>query len=704
MSLNTPRQRGLARASTNSSPNLLGASTTARKASYNALNGRGPATPASKMHAEFSIGELVNVPGEMYGTVKFVGSVKGKAGRFIGVELSREFASRGKNNGDVEGTRYFTTSVPGAGIFLPVARAERRASPALSFDSFPGTPSTPSYANYNATNTPAEYTPPTPAMPKFSQSVGPGARAPSPQFKPKSRPSLPRPESPLRKQPTLAPTPARNFSMSQRGIAPPRFTASPAPPRVGTPKAAPRATAPTRPYSRNSSRLGNRADSVSGATQRGSVGGAQPSNGTASAYPRRSPSRMANTDQEDEIQRLIAQLEEKDRQLKDQANSLSEMEMTLKEIQEMMPSDGGAGDDGGDTSSLRRALAEKSDKIQSMVAEFDGHRADFRSTIDTLELASAETERVYEAKVGDLLAEIQELREMSHNHEDVEHVAEQLKSLEELVAELEEGLEDARRGEAEARGEVEFLRGEVERGRSELRREREKAAKALQGAKEAEGMRSSTARDRDVQMKDDEIRGLKAVIHSLSSGPEVASPMGRDSPAAPRFNDDELKRTQAIVQQLEREKSELQGLVERKGFREEELERAVEQLRKAAQQERSSIMRGTISPGSHVKDAVKPTEQIERHEDHTFEQSDEHLEQEIAGMLGGLRASSPKTATDGDEFETETGLEKTKSNGSDVKSVEERPATATSQAAADKWCALCEEDGHLAFDCPNENY
>lgn len=55
------------------------------------------------MQAEFSIGELVNVPGEMYGTVKFVGSVKGKPGRFIGVELSKDFASRGKNNGDVEG-------------------------------------------------------------------------------------------------------------------------------------------------------------------------------------------------------------------------------------------------------------------------------------------------------------------------------------------------------------------------------------------------------------------------------------------------------------------------------------------------------------------------------------------------------------------------------------------------------------------------
>jgi hypothetical protein len=25
-------------------------------------------------------------------------------------------------------------------------------------------------------------------------------------------------------------------------------------------------------------------------------------------------------------------------------------------------------------------------------------------------------------------------------------------------------------------------------------------------------------------------------------------------------------------------------------------------------------------------------------------------------------------------------------------------------AEEDKWCALCEKDGHLAFDCPEEQY
>lgn len=52
---------------------------------------------------DIDIGELVDVPGQMHGTVKFLGTVAGKKGIFAGVELSEEFASRGKNNGDVDG-------------------------------------------------------------------------------------------------------------------------------------------------------------------------------------------------------------------------------------------------------------------------------------------------------------------------------------------------------------------------------------------------------------------------------------------------------------------------------------------------------------------------------------------------------------------------------------------------------------------------
>lgn len=100
---------------TTSHPNLsLAASTAiARKASLNALTAAqsnlptAPGASNGKMLGgdgrEIAVGDFVDVPGSMHGIVKFVGTVNGKKGVFAGVELSREFAQRGKNGGDVDG-------------------------------------------------------------------------------------------------------------------------------------------------------------------------------------------------------------------------------------------------------------------------------------------------------------------------------------------------------------------------------------------------------------------------------------------------------------------------------------------------------------------------------------------------------------------------------------------------------------------------
>jgi hypothetical protein len=52
---------------------------------------------------EVSIGDIVDVPGNMTGTVRFIGSVAGRKGSFAGVELHPDYAPRGKNSGDVDG-------------------------------------------------------------------------------------------------------------------------------------------------------------------------------------------------------------------------------------------------------------------------------------------------------------------------------------------------------------------------------------------------------------------------------------------------------------------------------------------------------------------------------------------------------------------------------------------------------------------------
>ncbi|UKZ62993.1 uncharacterized protein TrAtP1_004222 [Trichoderma atroviride] len=61
--------------------------------SENTIPEEDPATPPAM---ELSVGDSVNVPGGMVGTVRFVGTVQGKKGTFVGVELDSEFAARGE--------------------------------------------------------------------------------------------------------------------------------------------------------------------------------------------------------------------------------------------------------------------------------------------------------------------------------------------------------------------------------------------------------------------------------------------------------------------------------------------------------------------------------------------------------------------------------------------------------------------------------
>jgi hypothetical protein len=367
---------------------------------------------------------------------------------------------------------------------------------------------------------------------------------------------------------------------------------------------------------------------------------------------------------------LKKQLEERDRQLKDQAVTLAEMESSVMELQSLIPEDGrmmhgrnrsGGSQEDQDVAQMRAILREKNDKISMLISEFDNHRADFRSTIDTLELASSETERVYEKRVDELL---QEIRDLQDRGEEVENVATQLKQLEELVQELEEGCEDARRGEAEARGEVEFLRGEVERTRAELRREREKSAAALKSAGEAV---EANGDSRDLEQRDDEIRGLKAIIHSLSSGPELAEvsvrPNMQRNGTFPTVDADEMSRMQASMERLEREKKELQGLVERKAFREEELEREVERLHHMEQ--RASVISNPFS-------------------DRTATQEKRSSGRDSKGTVLSWRASPH-----------------VKGEVKQLEPMAETESTSSTVGSAVLWCEICETGGHDILTCPN---
>ena len=384
-----------------------------------------------------------------------------------------------------------------------------------------------------------------------------------------------------------------------------------------------------------------------------------------------------------------------------------------------------------DISQLRSLLREKSERIAALTSEFDGHRADFRSTIDTLEMASTETERVYEKRVQELLAENEELR----GDGDVAQIAAQLKGLEELVAELEEGLEDSRREEAQARGEAEFLRGEVERGHSELRREREKAAKALRGAGAAvDGPATPNSLP---DQRDDEIRGLKAIIHSLSSNPE-ASPMPNGS------TNNQSDETAAIKRELEaakRERGELQGLIDRKAYREEELEREISSLKltggrglngeddttpKRSHADSAASARTAYRPGSgrHHSGGVPDFPRPGSHGvngngllnpgasrpgtalSDTFEDASEGLVTPARKHDSG-RTPPPTKALPDMPVTNGNGGMASKDDGTGMAALTgDGPAPGRTTKVVDmgKWCALCERDGHDSVDCPFEEF
>lgn len=560
---------------------------------------------------DVQVGDLVNVPGGMFGTVKFLGTVAGKPGRFAGIELSNEHAPRGKNSGDVDGRKYFATSVPGSGIFVPMNNSKyvTRRSTSASANNF-AVPTTPSRA--------------APPM-NFSKSVGPGPSMPRPRVR---RPSLPRPESP-------------------RGV-PPKPSLS----ALRTPSAASRAST-SNGYQRSPvkapSRLSDRPPS------RVSV------DDDVSSYRRPSdfgrPTSSESQDLKDQIKGLEKQLLDRDKQLDEQSKTLGDFQKTLEELE------------GTDSLSIRAQLRERNERILQLTSEFDGHRADFRSTLDTLEIAASETERVYEQRLDELL---QQNKELQDRGEDVEIVAQQLKQLEELVSELEEGLEDARRGEAEARAEVEFLRGEVERTKLELKKERDNLAYALKdGHPTSDGPRGLY----ELDQKDDEIRGLKAIIHSLSRGNPNAAGLNENGTGENQNDQSEL------LAQLEHQLREAEGTTERKETQIEELERELQELRMSGNEGRNRSSTVTLTSSKH-----KPS----------------NSGNISASNVNSAHRLSDRTVVPSNEWHDAPSEPRQHHRGVSNSSQSRLETMHESERSSDDdtmWCEICETGGHDILNC-----
>ncbi|KAF7716800.1 Uncharacterized protein PECH_006808 [Penicillium ucsense] len=564
---------------------------------------------------DIKVGDTVNVPGGMYGTVKYLGTVAGKPGRFAGIELGPEHAQRGKNSGDVEGRKYFATSIPGSGIFVPMNNSKyvTRRTPSSSAGNF-APPTTPGRA-----------------PPSFSKSVGPSPAMSRPRIR---RPSLPRPESPRH---TASPP-----KLSLAGLRTPSAAS-----RTSNMNGYPRSPvkAPSRLSDRPASRISIEDDNLS-------------------TYSRPSDFHQASVAEiqelKDQIKSLERQLLDRDRQLDEQSKTLSEFQRTMEELE------------GEDALNIRAQLRERNERIAQLTAEFDGHRADFRSTLDTLEIAASETERVYEQRLDELM---QQNNELQNRGEDVEIVAEQLKQLEELVSELEEGLEDARRGEAEARAEVEFLRGEVERTKLELKKEKEQSATALRNAQSAS---ESPRISHELEQKDDEIRGLKAIIHSLSRG----NPGGSDA------QENEASQTQKEqteqISHLEQRLKEVEVIAHTKDTRIEELEQQLQELRLSAAEDRNRDSTATLSP----KPQHKP--------------SNSSSSVQLNTAVNHAHRLSDRTVVPNDWQDLSPSEQRQHHRGYSSSSQPRLASMPESERSSDEdalWCEICETGGHDILNC-----
>ena len=402
--------------------------------------------------------------------------------------------------------------------------------------------------------------------------------------------------------------------------------------------------------------------------------------------------------QNEELRQLRSELADRDRQLQKQAADIEEMQNSVNELQtnptinnsNTTRSSRGSGVDDMDATSLRALLREKSEKIKQLTEEFDSHRADFRDTIDILEHTSDETNRLHQEKIDSLQNELRGMQERIDRGEDMDAVAQTLKQLDEQVQELEEGLEDARRGEAEARGEVEYLRGEVERTRTELDREKQKsAAKAAQGANDA--FPNHVDLMRELKRRDDEIKGLRAIIHSLnqSEASEKGSPRSsrriskqrNSGPSNINGHDSEayIAEERQAREKAEIRNKELEDLVDRKTFREEELENEIQRLRKAA-------AHVSASSNGHSERTAQPG-------------SKHHNQHGSNASVEWESRTSPTSPFQPPPFPRSNPSSNSRPHVNPTPESDSHSTTMTE--SSNLWCDLCDTAGHDILSCTN---
>jgi hypothetical protein len=216
-----------------------------------------------------------------------------------------------------------------------------------------------------------------------------------------------------------------------------------------------------------------------------------------------------------------------------------------------------------------------------------------------------------------------------------------------------------------------------------------------------------------VEQKEDEIRGLKAIIHSFSTNPN-SSHAGAGSAL------EEVEKLRAALEQSQEEKEKLEHELEQlrretaatNGHARNESEMTATAGERGARARAGTIRVAGTETGVNGEDSgSKNTESST-----IFCEMCESKEHDTLDCAH-FQVNATTTDTDGSEEDVNPAasfhkrhpsaapapllpLRTTHKENVDPIAEESSPV----KAAEDKWCALCERDGHLAYECPDEQY
>ncbi|KAK9461810.1 uncharacterized protein V1516DRAFT_673037 [Lipomyces oligophaga] len=717
-------------------------------ASSNAASPR-PGSAASGYHEiDIVVGDLVYVPGGARGVVLYIGSVHGKLGDFAGVDLLGEDASKGKNDGTVNGVRYFNPSHERSGIFVPVRKVTLEAPDPVIVPAVPPLPSTPRPRSVLSSRTAGAGATPIrpPSSLAFERTMSPvpaqtnGNRrttlghVPVPSSGRTSRSSLSRPVAMSPSQ--SAPSSSNNGILTPRSRLPstPNATGrrkSLAPSLPAVPSALKKGSQSLSAASLNDSNFASTTKSDSYEMEDSIDDGLHSVSISSSAEV---------TALKSELKSTLILLAERESKIKQQNETLQDMQATVAEFASLYPTPGSGSlpANSSDHNSnaapaetrtkesssedapltkreleMREMLQNKDSELAQLKQDLELKRQEFKDTMNTLQRASEAANQMYELQIEDLHSRVRE-GSMANSNDALEG----LHDLEERLIELEIALETSHARENELEMSLADTRLALQARDNELS-EDSGALKQSQST-----LDQLAARELEIERKNCEIEDLKhqlgetqelitasnstvitsqefsvsieakeAEIFQLRA--QLTDALAKASESVSNINNSDSERVK-----LEAEISNLEKMVEIRVFREQELERDLIALRDELSTAKDELetQRSLIEKLQSQRQPMLPLQKLQSNPPKSPLKPTS-----ITSLNGSTLSTQPVLICDICGLEGHDIIDCKLGGFGSLGPDATHPVSSANPPPAPKrlWCALCERDGHSSIDCPD---